>query len=369
MVAEVAYHIAQVVLRPYHGKLGARCHRRFVKPAVVAVLAFGCGPFVERLHHDHQSERVTELHLLWVGHVVRCADGIGAHGLEHEQLVAKRVAVYGSAERAQIVVETDAAELALHAVKEKTFTPSHLHLADAEDGAECVHHDAVFNQAREGGVEVRGLGRPQMRTLHGDVLCEFCFFALIGRGGKVFVAGHNLPVSIENDGFNDYFSADGACNGGGQSDVPATIALRRCHHPCAPNRHVKPGCSDEMHATEQTGAGIPSAALVGVVEADGQQILAAVILEIGCEVQVEAVISVGPDADALAVEENERMGHGTVDEQMDAHTPVLNAGGCSEAGAIPPRPRPRQSASASGLPCGNGFAVLFDGHLLQIISA
>ena len=66
-----------------------------VEITMIAILAFGIVPLVERLHHHHETHLVTKTDKFGRRHIVRCADRITAHVLQHCQLMPQRRHAHG----------------------------------------------------------------------------------------------------------------------------------------------------------------------------------------------------------------------------------------------------------------------------------
>ena len=88
-----------------------------VEIAVIPVLAFRVIPLVERLHHHHETHLVTKTDKFGRRHIVRCADRITAHVLQHCQLMPQRRHAHGRTERPQVMMVADALELPVLAVQ------------------------------------------------------------------------------------------------------------------------------------------------------------------------------------------------------------------------------------------------------------
>jgi len=131
IITVMAQHIHHVPLRP------------FVEVTVIAVIAFGNIPFIERLYHHHKAHFVAKLHQFRSRHVVRCTDGIATHILQQRELAAESSHIDGSPQRPQVVMVADTLELTVLAVQEKTFVRHNLYATDAETGGIFVHQPAV----------------------------------------------------------------------------------------------------------------------------------------------------------------------------------------------------------------------------------
>ena len=131
IITVMAQHIHHVPLRP------------FVEVTVIAIIAFGNIPFIERLYHHHKAHFVAKFHQFRSRHVVRCTDGIAAHILQQRELAAESSHIDGSPQRSQVVMVADALKLTVLTVQEKTFVRHNLYAADAETGGIFVHQPAV----------------------------------------------------------------------------------------------------------------------------------------------------------------------------------------------------------------------------------
>ena len=131
-----------------------------LEEAGVAVLALGIDPHIERLCHDHHAKGVANLHLHLTGHIVSRTDGVAAHGLHRLNLTDKRRLVDGSTQRTEVVVQTDALQLAGLAIELETAFLGDADGADAYFFLDFIDGFAIFHQLDAQAVEVGLLGRP-----------------------------------------------------------------------------------------------------------------------------------------------------------------------------------------------------------------
>ena len=198
VVAVLPQHVHHVALRP------------FAEVAVVTVVALRNVPFVERLQHHHEAHLVAQLDQLRCGHVVRGAHGIAAHVLEHQQLVAQGTLVDGRAEGAEVVVQTDALELAVPAVEVEALVGHILYAAHAEARFVHILHLAARFHRGDGGVEAGRFGRPQLRVVNGEVLLEG--FAVVDVA-LVRLARHLTPLCVAHHHFEGEEAGVGVLHG------------------------------------------------------------------------------------------------------------------------------------------------------------
>ena len=154
MVAVVEHQVADVLLPP------------LVPIAAVAVAHLRLLPAVKALGHDHHAQAVADFHLHRRGHVVAGADGIGAHGLHHLNLADEGRLVDGGTQRAQVMVQAHALDLAAHAVELESTLLAERDSADSELGALAVHLNALVAQCGGDVIEIWTLGRPQRGSIH-----------------------------------------------------------------------------------------------------------------------------------------------------------------------------------------------------------
>ena len=94
----------------------------FSEYGTIAVHTFGTEPpVIERFHHEHHTQLITQFNQFRSGHIVRCADGVGTHVLQHFNLMAKGGAVDGSTEGAKVMMVAHTFEFGVFAVEEKAF--------------------------------------------------------------------------------------------------------------------------------------------------------------------------------------------------------------------------------------------------------
>ena len=117
---------------------------------------------------------------------------------------------------------------------------------------------------------------------------------------------------------------------------------------------------DERDGTIDACARIPARAFLDVLQVHLQQVVAR--LHIRCQVHAEGVIAVGPVACLVAVEPYGRFRHSTVEQQLG----MFRSGRDGDGAAVVTFANPGQRPRASALLRGRRFAVLYDGHALQV---
>ena len=244
VVAEVVQHVDHVALGP------------LVEEAVVAVLAFGHVPLVEGLDHHHESHLVAQLDKLRVGHVVRGAYGVAPHILEQGELTSQRRPVHRGAQRAEVVVQTHAAELAHASVEEESLVGAQLYGAYAEACGIAVDVAAFVVDIGLGRIEFGRLGRPQARVLDSEVL--------LGRHpvveflGVVFhrhLASRRVAYACDKTHLS---SVGNTIDIGTQMYRRVILGYVRCGDVCAPDRYMHLICRYEMDVAVEARSRIPA---------------------------------------------------------------------------------------------------------------
>ena len=246
VVAVLPQHVHHVALRP------------FAEVAVVTVVALRDVPFVERLQHHHEAHLVAQLDQLRCGHVVRGAHGIAAHVLEHQQLVAQGTLVDGCAEGAEVVVQTDALELAVPTVEVEALVGHILYAAHAEARFVHILHLAARPHRGDGRVEAGRFGRPQLRAVNGEVLLKG--FAVVDVT-LVRFARHLTPLRIAHHRFEGEQAGVGILHRGLQTHRGVVLCHVGRGDLCAPYRHVDALRLYHADMAVQSCPGVPAARL------------------------------------------------------------------------------------------------------------
>ena len=120
MVPVAANEVGDVTLGP------------LVEVLVVALRHLADGPLVEGLRHDQEAHPVAQVEELGRGRIVRGADGVGAHRLQHLEPALPDPLRHGRAEPAGIVMQVDAPHLDPPAVQQEAAVLVVRDGADAE---------------------------------------------------------------------------------------------------------------------------------------------------------------------------------------------------------------------------------------------
>ncbi len=297
--AEGTHHVDHVAFGP------------FVEEIAVAILALGAeGPVVERLDHEHQAHLVAELNQLRRRHIVTCAHRVGAHVLEHLQLMAERRFVDSGAERAEVVMVVDTLNLALDAVEVEAVGGAELYGADAEALRVRVDHIAVDHHVDNSTVERRRFRAPELRSGHLEILLHIDS-RIVGVG--VRVSCHHLALRVRHRGYErEFLALLQAFERGEQLDVGVFAADVRRGEVDAPDGYVDAVGGDEMHVSVKTGAGVPARGFGEVLEAYLERVDARARHPV--ETGGERHVTVGAIGHLTAVDVDVSVAHGAVEE-------------------------------------------------------
>ena len=161
MIAAQAHELLQVTLPP------------LVKEEVVAVLAFGLAPGIERLGQHHHTHFVAYFEKPARRRIVRSAYRIAPHILQDGHLATERIFGKRRAQRTQVVMETHALERATLAVQPKA-SGIILNRTETETLARDIHRHASDGNGRLQSIEDRRLGAPRFGTSHAQRRCTGC---------------------------------------------------------------------------------------------------------------------------------------------------------------------------------------------------
>ena len=347
-------HIDHILLRPVG------------EEAMVAVLAFGDIPFVEGLDHHHEAHLVAEFHELGRGHIVRGADGVAAHLLQERELVAQGGAVDRGAERAQVVVVAHALDLPQFSIQVESLLGDEIDGADTEAGLIFVDHLIVVSRfgiiedLRHGLVEGRGLGRPKRRVHQPQGLPAERVGGRVGHRHHAALRIEDLRADAEQRRIVDVLDPDG--------DLHSCLGLVNLGRgdTSSPNGNMGDMGPDEMDVAVEARAGVPARRVGLIFEADFQEIVFSVRVEIRGHIDVEGVVAVGPCGHRLPVHADAGLAHRAVEQQGDG-VPSRAVLRHVEMRAVPSLPHIRQAAGAAGVGGHFGFKVLRHLHFLQVV--
>ena len=234
------------------------------------------------------------------------ANGVAAHVLHRADLANERRLVDSGAQGSEVVVQAHALDLARHAVELETVILCHTHGAYAHLLTCLVDDLLVAVETCHERVEIRLLGRPQLRIL--DIEAEHG--VTLGIEVAITLLCHHLAVGTKEQCLHGERLVH-TLNVAAHAHHGFAVANALCAEPAAPRVEMSLiGGGDKRHRTIQAATRIPSRALLAVVQAHADLVFS--FLKIGACVDTEGVIAIGPMACQLAVDVDMRVGHGAV---------------------------------------------------------
>ena len=247
---------------------------------------------------------------------MRRTDGVAAHLLHHLNLSDEGRLVDGSAKRSEVVVQTDALDLASDTVELEAALLRYADGADAELLADLVEGLTVLHILDVRRVEIRCLRRPEIGVADGEG--EFRVLAV--------VVGFDVLMSDELALGIAQLHLEGLI-------VVVGVAAAHCHlqrglavaEVCGAYEGL-PGVYpvltryDELHGAVDASARIPTRTLLHVLQIHFEQVVAR--LHRGCQIHAEGIVAVGPVADLLTVQADGGLCHRTVEHEFGMLTVV-----------------------------------------------
>ena len=343
MVAVVLYQIGDILIAPLLEELG------------IAVLALRINPHIETLCHHHHTERIADFHLQGRRHVVGSTDGIATHLLHHLDLTDEGSLVLCCAQRTEVVVQADTLQFAGNAIELETIILGYRDSTDTGLQYLDISHLLSFISGKLYLIEIRRFRRPELwiRHLQGsldgrsctrDCLLGNLLASLIQQGddGLARLAGLAFEERI-------YFYLSFLL-----------ISLQRAHEGI-PGREVFIAIEFYGNRTVKTASRIPTAALLYIIKMYLDEVLLAKLDE-WCDVDAEGIVAVSPLACLLAVDGDNRLTHGAIENEYG----TLIALRSRPVHLIHALTYPRQRTRTARLLGLFSFAILLDGHHLQV---
>jgi len=343
MIAVVLYQIGDILIAPLLEELG------------VAVLAFRINPHIETLSHYHHTEGIAEFHLHGRRHVVGCTDSVATHLLHRLNLADESCLVLCSSQRTEVVVQTDTFQFTGNAIELETIFLGYGNGADTGLQGLHISHLLSFISGKFYLIEVRRFRRPELRIRHLQSSLDFrigtCDDLLGNLLASLIKQGDNRLARLTCFSFQQriyfYFSF-------------LLISLQGTDEGI-PGREVLVTVKFHGNRTVKTASRIPSAALLYIIKMYLDEITLTKLDE-RCDVDAEGIVAVSPLACLLAIDADNRLAHGTVEDEYG----TLIALRSRPVHLIHTLTYPRQRTRASRLLGLLLFAILLDGHHLQI---
>ena len=343
MVAVVLYQIGDILIAPLLEELG------------VAVLALRINPHIETLCHDHHTEGIADFHLHGRRHVVGSTDGIATHLLHHLDLTDKGCLVLSCSQRTEVVMQADTLDFAGDAIELKTIILGYGNGADTGLQGLHISHLLSFISGKLYLIEIRRFRRPELRIRYLQSSLDFRIGTCDGLLGNLLASliqqGYDGLARLTSLSFQQriyfYFSFLLICFQGTHEGIPG--------------REVFVAIEFYGNRTVKTASRIPTTALLYIIKMYLDEITLTKLDE-RCDVDAEGIVAVSPLASLLAIDADNRLAHGTVEDEYG----TLIALRSRPVHLIHTLTYPRQRTRTSRLLGLFGFAILLDGHHLQV---
>ena len=339
----VLYQIGDILIAPLLEELG------------ITILALRINPHIETLCHHHHTEGIADFHLHGRRHVVGCTDGVATHLLHHLDLTDKGCLVLCSAQWTEVVVQTDTLQFAGNAIELETIILGYGNGADTSLQSLNISHLLAFISGKFYLIEIRRFRRPELRVCHLQGSLDFRIGTCDGLLG-------NLLASLIQQGYNGL--ARLTCLSFQQRIYFYFSFLLICFqgtHKGIPGREVFVAIEFYGNRTVKTASRIPTTALLYIIKMYLDEITLTKLDE-RCDVDAEGIVAVSPSASLLAIDADNRLTHGTVEDEYG----TLIALRSHPVHLIHSFTYPRQRTRTSRLLGLFGFAILLDGHHLQV---
>ena len=282
-------------------------------------------------------------------------DGVATHLLHHLDLTDKSCLVLCCTQWTEVVVQTDTLQLSGNAIELETIILGYGNGADTGLQGLHISHLLSFISGKFYLIEVRRFRRPELRIRHLQSSLDFrigtCDSLLGNLLASLIQQGYDGLARLTSLSFQQriyfYFGF-------------LLISLQGTDEGI-PGREVLVAVKFHGHRTVKTAAWIPSAAFLYIVEMNLYQIALAKLDE-RSDVNAEGIIAVSPLASLLAIHANHRLAHGTI-EYEDGTLVALRSCPFHLIHALA---YPRQRTRTARLLCLFLFAILLDGHHLQV---
>ena len=343
MIAVVLYQIGDILIAPLLEELG------------IAVLAFRINPHIETLCHDHHTEGIAEFHLHGRRHVVGSTDSIATHLLHHLDLTDESCLVFCCTQRTEVVVQTDTLQSAGNAIELETIILGYGNGTDTGLQGLDISHLFSFISGKFYLIEVRRFRRPELRIRYLQSSLDFRIGTCDGLLGNLLASliqqGYDGLARLTSLSFQQciyfYFSF-------------LLISLQGTDEGI-PGREVLVAIEFYGNRTVKAASRIPTTALLYIIKIYLDEITLTKLDE-RCDVDAEGIVAVSPLACLLAIDADNRLAHGTVEDEYG----TLIALRSRPVHLIHTLTYPRQRTRTSRLLGLFGFAILLDGHHLQV---
>ena len=296
---------------------------------------------------------------------MRGADGIDAHVLHLADLAAHSSLVDSGTERAEVVVEASALELQLTAVEEEAFARLQLDGADTEGRGVAVDDSRAVGEGdgvliEVGLVDVPELGSRDVEARAIDAVCSLAGEALRALSDDLTLGREDLRLDAQRATGEVAKASDLRLYG----YVGLVSADRRRLDARAPERDVGGGGDGEVHVAVEPCARVPAAALVLVLQTDGERVACAGTNVWG-DIEGKRVVAIGPVADLLAVDVDAGVAHRTIEAEED--TTITEVLGDVQAAAVPASPYEGKATGTTSMLHSFLLTILCDSQMLLVV--
>ena len=354
LVTDAPHHDARMVAMVFH-QIGDILVAPLLEELGVTVLALRINPHIEALCHHHHTEGITDFHLQGRRHVVSSTDGIAPHLLHHLDLTDESCLVLCCAQWTEVVVQANALNLSGDAIELETIILGYRNGADTSLQSLNISHLLAFISGKLYLIEVRRFRRPELRIRYLQSSLDFRIGTCDGLLGNLLASlikqGDNRLARLTSLSFQQriyfYFNL-------------LLISLQGTHEGI-PGREVLVAIKFHGYRTVKTASRIPTATFLYIIKMNLDEITLTKLDE-RSDVDAEGIVAVSPLACLLAIDADNRLTHGTVEDEYGTLVALRQL----KIHLIHTLSNPRESSRASRLLGLLLFAILLDSHHLQV---
>ena len=355
IIAPLMEHAQHITLSPGH----ALDVRLLIKPSVIAILTLCHIPLVERLHHHHESHLITKANQIRIRHIVSRTDGITTHILEEGKLMTKSRNIYRCTQRSKVMVIAHTLKLGWLAVQIESLLRNKLHATDSESGVVDIKHLISILKRSTGIVQVRGLGRPQLRILNNQSLFDRTTCQIFH---LTCVLCSHLSVRSIDDRIEGQQPISCILHLHLQGNTRKVILDMGSSDLSPPHRNINLTCSKNMYISIKSCTRIPARRTRTIFQTYSESVVFSICCQMVCDIHMERTIAVRPEDHFLTIDIDMSLTHCSVKDQGRA-TGLRRI----ESSSIPTHALIRKSTCTACLPSFLCLAVFYHSLILQVI--